>query len=379
VKFLFLFKVWLYCMIGVLVVVPVQAMQKMVVNVSVTDLRAEPTAIPASLTRGPALSRDIGQQETQLLFGEQLVGEGVSEQPGWLKVKALEQEIYTSSGTRVACPGYVKKSDVRVVEQFQSYNLVTQNLRVMVQEKPTHESVVLRTVFLGTKLVGKNHEHDWWQVELPDQQVGYVESKNVCELLEQPSENLDESRRMVVSAAKLCVKCPYVWGGRSYAGDNQEDFLMGLDCSGLVNLAYRAAGFQVPRNSHDQFLASNAVKSGSDLKSGDVVFLGRSGPRGMRMNHVLLYVGNGFLLEATGNPDGKGFSSVAQVPDSSLLTTRLISAQDYFGKPIEQINNHEDHVKGADGRTIFLGSFLTSPAAMEALRADELGRKISPL
>jgi cell wall-associated NlpC family hydrolase len=76
------------------------------------------------------------------------------------------------------------------------------------------------------------------------------------------------------------VGTPYIWGGEKPG--------VGFDCSGLAQAAYRVAGVALPRVAQDQFDASPALPSGTELQPGDLVFFG-SGPRDV--SHVGIYLG----------------------------------------------------------------------------------------
>jgi cell wall-associated NlpC family hydrolase len=69
-----------------------------------------------------------------------------------------------------------------------------------------------------------------------------------------------------------------------------------VDCSGLVNLAYRTAGVAIPRDAHEQFLRAAPV---AVPRPADLVFLSeRNNPS--RIVHVMLYVGDGDVIEGPG-------------------------------------------------------------------------------
>ncbi|MEX0758540.1 MAG: NlpC/P60 family protein, partial [Tistlia sp.] len=90
-----------------------------------------------------------------------------------------------------------------------------------------------------------------------------------------------------IATAERFLGLPYIWGGRSG---------LGVDCSGLIQLSFAAAGRAVPRDS-DQQAASEAVGRALPLDAvperGDLVFW---------KGHVALALGEGAVLNATAFP-----------------------------------------------------------------------------
>jgi cell wall-associated NlpC family hydrolase len=66
-----------------------------------------------------------------------------------------------------------------------------------------------------------------------------------------------------LAVARGFLGTPYVWGGLGRDG---------IDCSGLVHLAFRAVGTRVPRDAADQAAAAVPVQ---DPQPGDLYFFGR--------------------------------------------------------------------------------------------------------
>jgi gamma-D-glutamyl-L-lysine dipeptidyl-peptidase len=84
-----------------------------------------------------------------------------------------------------------------------------------------------------------------------------------------------------VEEARAYLGCPYEWGGMTERG---------IDCSGLVHMAYRRLGRLVPRDADRQEEAGSPVAVG-DLRRGDLVCYG---------DHVAFWLGDGRILHATG-------------------------------------------------------------------------------
>jgi cell wall-associated NlpC family hydrolase len=89
----------------------------------------------------------------------------------------------------------------------------------------------------------------------------------------------------LAAAAMLYLGCPYLWAGRSF---------LGLDCSGLVQEAFRDLGITVPRDTdmqRDAVGEAMAVARLADLRRNDLIFM---------PGHVMIYAGKGTVIHAYG-------------------------------------------------------------------------------
>jgi cell wall-associated NlpC family hydrolase len=75
---------------------------------------------------------------------------------------------------------------------------------------------------------------------------------------------LDTPAQDFVAVAETLIGAPYLWGGKS---------VIGVDCSGLVQIALAAAGCKAPRDSDMQEAQLGApLESGAPLQRGDLIF-----------------------------------------------------------------------------------------------------------
>jgi len=88
-----------------------------------------------------------------------------------------------------------------------------------------------------------------------------------------------------LEVARQWTGTPYVWGGLTPHG---------IDCSGLVHLAFRTIGRTLPRDADDQARATTALAPGEEVP-GDLYFFSRNGDR---VTHVGFVTGPGRILHA---------------------------------------------------------------------------------
>jgi len=297
----------------------------MAVNVPLLDLRAQPHTTAAVGTHDPL-------EETQLLYGERV--QIVKVEEGWAYVEAVEQPEFTHARRWQGYPGWVPAETLVPWEPLRSPTIVVTDLWA-----PTFTNAYTRIPApwrfpLGTRLRAVEIGGTLWKVELVDGTTVWMPREFARSIEELAALPPLEQRRTIVRHAERFLGAPYFWGGRSPVRDGPGSQVTGVDCSGLVNLAFRAAGIDIPRDAHEQFLRARRINA---LQPADLIFLSeRSNPD--HIVHVMLYAGDGEVIEGPGT--GQPVRRIA-------ITKRLGQSLDWL-------------TSGAvvDGQTVSFGTYL---------------------
>ena len=111
-----------------------------------------------------------------------------------------------------------------------------------------------------------------------------------------------------IEAAESRLGTPYVWGA---TGPDA------FDCSGLMQYAFEQAGKDLPRTSAAQSKVGQKV-SMDDLKPGDLIFLYSP------VSHVVMYVGNGKVIEAPNSGEDVKFTPLSKIMKNVVGARRVV-------------------------------------------------------
>ncbi len=229
---------------------------------------ADPTDIAAWID-GMDRDQQVGDCVlSQLLLGERVL---VTElrADGWAHVVALEQPAATLDPR--GYPGWLAAAQLAAAPAAgpSASPLVVDAVRTALRAAPDGP-VALPAVVLGTRLSPTGRPLGGWQPVhvpgLPDPL--WAPEGDVVPL---PAER-PEAKEVLAAAVRL-RDLVYVWGGVSSHG---------IDCSGLVHLAWRRYGVTLPRDAHDQADATTPLALGEE-RPGDLYFFARPG---RRIHHV---------------------------------------------------------------------------------------------
>lgn len=84
------------------------------------------------------------------------------------------------------------------------------------------------------------------------------------------------------------IGVPYLWGGRS---------IFGVDCSGFIQLIFKANGINLPRDAYQQAEKGEIVNFVDEAKPGDLLFFDNEMGQ---IVHVGLYLGSKNVMHASG-------------------------------------------------------------------------------
>jgi hypothetical protein len=154
---------------------------------------------------------------------------------------------------------------------------------------PDESAEQVSQVLPGERLAVEERRDGWLQVRTPYDYPGWVRAEAVGDT---PLEH-----------ARALLGAPYEWGGMSERG---------IDCSGLVHMAFRGVGILVPRDADQQEAAGVPV---DEPAAGDLVTYG--GEAGA--DHIAFWLGEGRILHATGR---EGVRQVVEEPEPAELATR---------------------------------------------------------
>lgn len=203
-----------------------------IADLSIVPMRREPS--------------ERSEMVSQVLFGE--LFELVEETEKWVYIRLLHD-------------GYEGWIDRKMLLS------VTEEFAVRYQsETPMLTSEVFNIVTkegdYGSKLIVAGSVFPFFDAEGKQMQIGEDRYTLVSKIRDV---GIDSLRDLIIDYALMYYNTPYLWGGRTPYG---------IDCSGLVQMVYRMAGIELPRDASQQVGYGQDFSFVEEALPGDLAFFG---------------------------------------------------------------------------------------------------------
>ena len=250
----------------------------------------------ANVFARPCNFADINQPEcsSQITLNHKV--QVLGQEPGFFNVRMSDN--YT---------GWVRESDLCLpADSFDLEERIVTALFADVFSGRQHDSEVILRLTLGTPVfvhsqADLSSAHDTGMFEtgmletvLPDGRTGFIDTSNIHDII--TFATVTEPVQLAAEAAlqaKRLVGAPYFWGGTTP---------LGIDCSGLVQLAYRMRGVALLRDACLQFedprfeRLQESFEQGS-FNAGDLLFF--RGVKSEKITHVGIALGDDRFIHAS--------------------------------------------------------------------------------
>lgn len=160
---------------------------------------------------------------------------------------------------------------------------------VPMRREPSDRAEMVNQLLLDDTFVILNQQEKWSLIRCDwDDYEGWVDNKQWKPFPGGANFSTGHEVSPATVAQKQYLNAPYLWGGRT---------LMGIDCSGLTQVCFRACGMRLFRDASQQATQGSPVHNLQEARRDDLCFF--CNEQG-RIIHVGIYMGNHQIIHSSG-------------------------------------------------------------------------------
>lgn len=160
---------------------------------------------------------------------------------------------------------------------------------VAMRSDPSDRAEMVNQLLQGDTFEILEQQEKWSLVRCDyDGYEGWVDNKQWKSTTANPNMSMGNETSPATYAEQHFLDAPYLWGGRT---------IMGIDCSGLTQVCFRACGIRLLRDASQQATQGLPIDSISHGRRDDLCFF--CNPQG-RIIHVGIYMDDNRIIHASG-------------------------------------------------------------------------------